>query len=345
MPGPIPDLFRPLTTPASLLYGLAVSYRNRNFDRGKGVNRLPVPVISVGNLTAGGTGKTPTVMYLVQLLQKQGKCPAIAMRGYKAGKGQIGDEEAEYRDRLPDVPVIADPDRFKAVTRHLQTNPDTDCIVLDDGFQHRYLARDLDIVLVDATRPFWQDRLLPAGMLREPIAALRRADAVIVTHSENLYEEEREEFTKEITKQHGQPPLAFAAHTWNKLVLHLGQNDLEQDKTWLINRPVMCISAIGNPAAFEEQVEQAGGRILAAQQLSDHHPYSPKLAARIIASARRMGAAGIITTGKDWVKLRRFAPPRGWPIPIAHPLLKMDFGDEEQAIIGLITNTLASYGD
>ena len=161
MSGPLPALLAPVTVPASLLYGLAVRARNARFDRGRTVVPVTVPVISVGNVTVGGTGKTPMVTWVTRRLLDAGMRPVIAMRGYGArpGRGDEADEadEAdevmEHRLRLGDVPVVADPDRVAALRSFLPEHAGIDCVVLDDGFQHRRLGRDLDLVLMGAESP------------------------------------------------------------------------------------------------------------------------------------------------------------------------------------------------
>lgn len=178
LPGPLGRL-------AGAIYAREIRRRNRAYDRGGRVTRLDRPVISVGNLSAGGTGKTPMVMKLATALLEAGHHPCIAMRGYKAAAGR-SDEAEEYRARLVNVPVVAQPDRISGLRALFATEVgrDVDVVLLDDGFQHRRLARDLDIVLVDATRSPFEDRLLPAGYLREPPASLERAQAVVITHAE-----------------------------------------------------------------------------------------------------------------------------------------------------------------
>ena len=166
----------PITVPASWIYAAVVGIRNRGFDRGRNVWKADLPVISVGNLTLGGVGKSPMVAWIADLLIRQGHAPVIAMRGYMARPGEMADEHAEYLDRLEEIKVVASPDRTGALKSFLSDNTQIDCILLDDGFQHRYIHRDLDLVLIDATRNTLRDRLLPQGRLREPLVNLQRAD-------------------------------------------------------------------------------------------------------------------------------------------------------------------------
>jgi tetraacyldisaccharide 4'-kinase len=210
---PLPRALRPVTVPASRIYGMIVAARNRRFDRGQGVQRIDRPVISIGNLTTGGTGKTPIVTWFAREMLAAGHHPAIAMRGYNARPGQLSDEQAEYGELLPDVPVVANPDRVTALREFLPQHPEVDCVLLDDGFQHRQLHRDLDLVLIDAEAGTLRDELLPAGNLREEVGELRRADGVIVTHAKEV----DAELAREIERWHGRPPIAWAKHRWKGL--------------------------------------------------------------------------------------------------------------------------------
>ncbi len=170
--------------------------RNRRFDAGHGVVTLDRPVISVGNLSTGGTGKTPMTMRVVQWLREAGHAPAIAMRGYRAGP-EGSDEALLYQEAFAGMPIVAQANRIDGLLQlFAQEEGDgeagsapararTDVVVLDDGFQHRQIARQFDLVLIDATRDPFADALLPAGWLREPAASLRRAHAVVLTHAES----------------------------------------------------------------------------------------------------------------------------------------------------------------
>lgn len=259
--GPVPSWLGTIGEP---LYRAAIGRRNRAFDAGKGVTKVELPVISIGNLSVGGTGKTPMVMHVLTLLLEAGLRPCVAMRGYRAKHrptrsqpmliidqarmpAHDSDEADEYRRVFPDVPVIAQPDRLAGIRRLLDEpfQPTVDCVVLDDGFQHRRIARDLDVVLIDASRSPFVDRLLPRGWLREPVESLKRAHAVVITHAELLdpqppgdpnagtervamearHAAERSahesllELTNHVTHVHGKPPVAVTAHVWTGLKL------------------------------------------------------------------------------------------------------------------------------
>jgi tetraacyldisaccharide 4'-kinase len=173
--GPLHQALAPLAHMAAFAYGLGVRARNSLWDANiRKPTSVGIPVISVGNVSVGGTGKTPFVRWCVEALQASGHHPVIALRGYGA-RGGVSDEAEEFRAMLPGVPVAVGADRVASIARARAADQRIDCAVLDDAFQHRQIARDLDIVLVDAGRPAINGALLPAGWLREPARALRRA--------------------------------------------------------------------------------------------------------------------------------------------------------------------------
>ena len=193
-----PALARLGLTAASVPYGTAVRLRNRLYDAGwKARLRAAVPVVSVGNLTLGGTGKTPCVEYLARFYRDRDVRVAILSRGY-GGSGAANDEALVLEENLPDVPHLQGADRV-ALAGVAVEELEAELLILDDGFQHRRLARDLDVVLLDATDPFGQGRLLPRGLLREPASSLRRADAVLVSRCDQVAESSVNELTRRCT--------------------------------------------------------------------------------------------------------------------------------------------------
>ncbi len=298
------------------LYRAVVAKRNRAFDREQGVTRFDVPVISVGNLSVGGTGKTPMVRTLVEMLRARGRTPAIAMRGYKANPGERSDEEAEYHDALGDVPIVAQPDRTAGIPEHLRTNNAIDCVVLDDGFQHRYVARDLDIVLIDATRSPFEDRCLPAGWLREPVDALHRASMIVLTRSDLASTARLEGHLARY-----ELPLAKATHAWTGLTRG---DDSVVDPSELTQRSVIIACAIGHPSAFVVQCERAGCVIEDVVIRPDHHDWSASETHKLEHAALACDGL-VITTGKDWVKLRQHART---PLRFVRPALTLTIDDE-----------------
>lgn len=300
----------PLPVPGGLLaafaslYGRAVAARNRRFDRGAGVVRLASPVISVGNLTVGGTGKTPLVAEIAASLPSLGWRPVVAMRGYGAKVGGRSDEQMVLETLLPGLAVVAGPDRVRSLREAGEPRDLRTVVVLDDGFQHRRIARDLDLVLVDATRPALRGRLLPAGWLREPAESLRRADAVVVTRAAAF----DAALAKEIERVHGRPPIAWVDHGWSAIDRFGGGDAAAVEPIeWLAGRRVAVAVGIGRPEAFAEMARAAGAEVVAAVTGRDHQAYSARSLRRILAATA--GAEAVLTTLKDWVKLRDLWPP------------------------------------
>ncbi len=332
-PTPLPAW---LTRPLSRVYAWEVARRNRRWDRGQGVVTVERPVVSVGNLSAGGTGKTPMVRWVVATLQEAGRRPAIAMRGYKAAGGRPGDEEQEHRLMMPGVPVLADPDRAGAVSALLRDDAgkQIDCIVLDDGFQHRRLARDLDIVLVDASRAPDRDALLPLGYLREPPAALSRAHACVLTHAE-LVDADRLVFLQELVR--GWLPegaeVGVAEHRWTGL-RRVGS--APEPVAWLSGRRVLGVCAIGHPEAFLRGLDRAGAAVVGSWCLPDHDPFAPGTVRRLDALLRRSDAEAVVMTAKDLTKLGSWAAACG--IPVVIPELGMGWRSGEESIRTLLSS-------
>ena len=314
-----------LARPAEAVYGAAVSFRNRLFDRGWRRARCTArPVVSVGNLTAGGTGKTPMVAHLAEGLAAAGTRPAVLTRGYRGG-----DEARELEARLgPGVPVAADPRRARAAERLLARDPAIGAFLLDDGFQHRGLGRDLDLVLVDATAPFGGDRLLPGGRLREPARALARADAVIVTRAESLDPCARNVLDERIAAAHGARPIAHTSPRWSGWRDAAGTN-------WpvdaLAERRVAGACGLGNPDAFAAMLRRHARALVRFEPFPDHHAYRDREIAAVLARAARAGAEVVVVSPKDWVKWRGRLP-RDAALPVYRPELELAFRAGAEAL-------------
>ncbi len=333
---PVPAL---LAVPASRLYGAVMARRNRRFDAGRGVIEFDRPTISIGNLSVGGTGKTPMVMHAVRVLGAAGLSPCIAMRGYRAHGGE-SDEAGEYARGLPGVPVVARADRVEALIGLFgsEAGQRTDAIVLDDGFQHRRIARDLDIVLIDSTRDPFADALLPRGWLREPVTSLTRAGAVVITHAEAVPPSIIDEIERGVRRINPNATIAVCEHAWGALGVVDAAGEREEPAGWLRGKPVVVACAIGNPGAFVAQVRGAGGRDPAgAVVLRDHDPFDASTVARIIENARETRAAAVIVTEKDWSKLRR-VPAERWPCPVVRARLELRFRRGEDALSALMVS-------
>ncbi len=327
MSGPLPGALSPLTWLASRVYGAMIAARNRRYDAGRGVESLPVPVISVGNLTAGGAGKSPTVRWIAGRLAAHGVTAVIAMRGYRAPEGGRSDEQLEHETAAPGVPVVAEPDRTAALRRFLPNHPRVGCVILDDGFQHRRLSRQLDLVLIDATRDTLRDALLPHGWLREPPSALRRADAVLVTRAADVCAD----LATAIERCHGRPPIAWSRHTWRGVTVYQGTDGPRtHDIGWLEGRRVVTLLGVGNPQAVRKQVESAGAVIAVDIPARDHEAYGRSQAT--LARGLCDGLDAMVMTPKDWVKFGRLIDLGSWPVPIAVPQLEIEVFEGADAL-------------
>lgn len=320
---PLPS---PILRPIAWAYGLAVSARNRRFDRGHGVRRLDCPVVSVGNLSVGGTGKTPVVAWVVERLAAAGRRPVIALRGYRPDASGRSDEAMLHRDAMPEVPIAVGADRFRAV-RELGEPRDERCVVvLDDGFQHRRLHRDFDLVLIDATRAELNGHLLPHGRLREAPEALRRADAVLVTHASD----EDEGLAEAIERRHGRPPVAWCRHRWDRLTIRSRDRLEHVSPEWLADRRVATLLGVGNPGAIRRRLAELGGREGLSIPVRDHERYDDATIAGIGDRCRRARIDTVLTTSKDWVKLRG-----RWPanLAVVVPELSVEFTVGENRLV------------
>jgi tetraacyldisaccharide 4'-kinase len=286
-----PGLLRTAALPASWLYALGASGRNAAFSFGlRKAVRVSVPVVSVGNLTVGGTGKTPLVEWIVRRLTAvDGRRVAIVSRGYAAERGQPNDEALVLRDNLPDVPHVQGADRVAAAEEAIAVHG-AEVIVLDDAFQHRRIARDLDVVLVDALAPHGSHRVLPRGLLREPLSGLRRADLVV------------------LTRTHQAAPGALVAardlverHAPGTPLVETGLQVVGRDAA---GRRAFLFCGIGQPRSFELTATAACGEVAGRRFFPDHHAYSRAEIDALADEAKRRGADLLLTTQKDWVKVR-----------------------------------------
>ena len=309
--------------PLSLAYGAAVKirsalYRNRILK----TQRVGVPVISVGNITTGGTGKTPLVEWLAGQLAAPGRRVCVLTRGYRranpservvvsdgeriiADAEQSGDEAMMLaRSLVGKASVVCDADRVTGANWAIE-NLGPDVLILDDGFQHVRIARDLDIVTIDATNPWGAARLLPAGILREPVNSLSRADCIIVTRSgatdPGLHERIRKATDAPI----------FRSTTVIRRVTALDSLERATDEETLRKQPVAAFCGIGNPNAFFQQLRDEGFGLRHTEAFRDHHKYSQSDLDRFSREAADAGAQALITTAKDAVKLTslRFGLP------------------------------------
>jgi len=294
-------LARLALAPLGATWGTVMALRNAAYDRGWLATRAAgVPVVCVGNLTLGGTGKTPLVSWVVRRLAAQGARPAIVSRGYGAAAGRRSDEAAELTLLLPGVRHVADRDRVAAATSAAAAGADV--VVLDDGFQHRRLARDLDLVAIDATDPFGSGHVFPRGLLRERLSGLSRADAAILTRAGSFTPERRAEIRDRLSAACGGRLPGVWAEASHAPVAVRDQAGARHGIDWLDGRRVAAFAGIGNPPAFRKTLTSLGAEVVAFRPYADHHPYAPADLTDLAAWARAHDAA-LVTTLKDLVKL------------------------------------------
>ncbi len=288
-----PLLLRSFLWPLSLLYGMAVRARVWMYQKGwLKQRRLNGVVISVGNLTVGGTGKTPMVIWLAEKFLADGKRVAILSRGYRGSSG-TSDEIELMKFRLQSrVAFGVGKNRFAAGKR-LESQQPIDIFLLDDGFQHLQLARDLDILLVDSSRPLRNESLLPSGRLREPLCAIQRADVVIFTRVNDQLS------LKRAIQEFPEFPI-FPAST--RLIRYrrmtLDQQKISPDFE-LPPQPVFAFCGVGNPDSFFVDADRWGNVIVGRAVYRDHHSYGPNDLRRLEDSAKSAGARALLTTEKD----------------------------------------------
>ena len=319
----------------SAIYGWGVRLRNSAFDRGlKRVHALPVPTISVGNLTAGGTGKTPFVAYLANTIRAQHKQPGILSRGYGSQQGAANDEKRVLDLLCSDVPHHQHPDRVAAADWLCDQQP-IDALILDDGFQHRRASRDLDIVLIDALNPWGFGHLLPRGLLREPLDALRRADVTVITRANQADSQTLLEITKCIRRFNETCPICQVGFRPNGLRSATGQTvPVESVQAG----SVAAFCGIGNPAAFWKTLEDLSATVSWTREFPDHYNYGPRDTQELTRQIAESGASVVLTTLKDLVKFEvtELAGRRLWAVDI-----QTHFLDGEDQLIAHLDQVLA----
>ena len=310
--------------PFSWIYGKTTDFRNTLFERGVFKSHsLGAPTVSVGNITVGGTGKTPLTAFVAEVFAVEGEKVCILTRGYGrenpkervlvsdgekilADARQAGDEPFELaRKLLGKASVVADANRV-AAAKWAKENLGVTAFVLDDGFQHRQAKRDLDIVLLDATNPFGNSKTLPFGRLREPLENLARAGLIVITRANLVDEEQITNYKLRITNYNPDCPIFTAQNKISKLV---------ELKDFLLNiqpttdhrppatDPCLAFCALGNPGNFFEQLKRENFDLTATREFGDHHRYTRTDVSKLEAEARKTGAQILLTTAKDAVKL------------------------------------------
>lgn len=283
-------------------YGWATALRNRAFDRGwKKIHTAPVPVISVGNLTTGGTGKTPCVEWIARFLREEDLRVAILSRGYGAAEGR-NDEALVLEENLPDVPHLQGADRA-ALAAVAVEELESEVLVLDDGFQHRRLRRDLDLVLLDATDPWGSGFQLPRGLLREAPRGLRRASLVMLTRCDQAAESELLKLRHRVETLAPGVPLLETEHRPACWIDAAGSTTPLDG--WA-GRPLAGFCGLGNPEGFRRTLEHLGQGVPCCwRTFPDHHAYTREDVEDLRQWAGKLPAEALVaTTQKDLVKLR-----------------------------------------
>jgi len=331
------DVVRTFLAALARLYGLGLSVYLAAEQIGlRRRTRLAVPVISTGNLSVGGTGKTPMVQLAARHFQQQGRSVAILSRGYRGarelgeaavsdtsgrvllGADEAGDEAALLARTLPGVPVIAGKDRRRS-GRIALDRFNSDLLLLDDGLQYWQLARDLDIVLVDAKKPFDNGYPLPRGLLREPKRNIRRAGVILVTRSDRISSEEKMALREELTRLAPGVPVFFARHRaagWHAATP--GGEGIQPEEC-------LAVCAIAQPESFLQAAEQAGITVVGSLVFEDHARYGQAEKDQIAGKIKECGAHCILTTEKDAVKM----PPNFLDVPIFTLRTEIEIEDEQ----------------
>ncbi len=327
----LPPLLRILLWPLSQVYGAYVRCRRALYSRGwLKPRRLKATVISVGNLTVGGTGKTPMVLWLAEKFLTQGKRVAILTRGYKGSHGS-SDEIKVLKRRLGGKVLFGiGPDRFVSGSR-LESQHAVDVFLLDDGFQHLQLARNLDIVMLDGSRQLESEWLLPAGSLREPVAACRRADIFVVTRKSE----------KPVIKG-GDAVVVPIFYAQTRLIgfQKFGPLAETKDRSYLGPGPFLAFCGIGNPSAFFDDLSRWQVPVVEKKVFPDHHKYSSMELGQLQSRSIACGAAGLITTEKDAENL----PVTDVRLPIWIAVIELAFNVERELLAAIDSKLAARQG-
>ena len=330
----------------SRLFGLGVRLRNRAYDREwMTVTRISVPVISVGNISVGGTGKTPVVEFLARHFLDMKKKTAVVTRGYKREtKGQLvisdgagnvvsvrdgGDEPVQMALKFPSLIVVADTRRVEGCNAAVE-RLGAEIILLDDGFQHRACARDLDIVLLDAQVGLQGQELLPAGRLREPPEHLARADLILLTRCEDTG---RAKNLATLVSRHSDAPVILTR--FRPVLVRDARTGEDVPSVALTGRPVVAFCGIGNPASFRTTLESLAVETELLVEFADHHPYTTSDIDRLLQRLEKAESATLITTEKDITRLRPMLEHFG-VVPLLYPLMDIDYPDGEQLFLRLV---------
>lgn len=319
----------------ALAYGIAARSRNRLYAWGiLKSTRVDVPIICIGNLTAGGTGKTPLVIWLCQFISQITTARyAVLTRGYKTAQAQA-DEPALLTGHCPNATVVINPDRITGAQQAVQKHA-ADVVIMDDGFQHRRLARDLDIITVDATEPFGYGHMLPAGLLREPLSGLRRAHAVVLTRSDQVPDSSLQGIEAKILGINPDLVLAHAKHAPTS-VQALNQQPIPCEA--LAGKRVFAFCGIGNPQAFFRTLSQLNADLVGSQVYDDHYHCTLADMRSLCDRATQAQAQFLLTTEKNFADIK--ALDISTELPLGYLEVELQFTKGRDELCGLIERVL-----
>lgn len=333
-------LIRLLLRVISVFYSLIIWLRNVGFNLGiLRSYKIDATVISVGNITAGGTGKTPIVMWLCNLLAEKNIKIAIVSRGYKSKTGTLGDEAAMMVNNCPMAKITINNDRVSGANNAIEKY-DVEAIVLDDAFQHRRIKRDMDIIAIDATCPFGFGRILPSGLLRESPSSLKRAQAVIITRTDQCDKDTLREIESKIKSYN---PDILITHSTHKIVSAKKIKNETITIEDLKEKKVFAFCGIGNPESFSKSLTNAGLKVVGEKFFNDHHDYTKESLNDIGVLAKDAGADIILTTQKDWVKIALLARDV-LNVECAYVAIELDITSAKQELIELIDDIIKKGG-
>lgn len=337
-------------TLAAWFYSKAVALRNLFFDHGVlKIHRLNCPVISVGNLAMGGTGKTPMVVWLARFFSKEGYRVGIVSRGYGGVESRrvmvvsdgenilvnlaiSGDEPLMLARQLCGIPVLCSTKRARAGKTAIEKF-NCNLLILDDGFQHRYLARDLDVVMLDSRDPYGSDRLFPRGTMREKAAALARAHVLILSHFDGS--ETAEKNCDNLRRQW--PDKIIATATYRPIRIFSANDQRERPLSSVVGSRLAAFAGISQPDDFFQSINKLGAGLVYTAPLPDHYPLTSELLASLAREASRLKPEFWLTTEKDWVRLPKLLPP-GMELWVM--AMEIDFLTDEAQLIGSLRRVL-----
>lgn len=336
-----PSLARGALAVLELPYRATTWMRNKSFDIGlRGVAKAARPVISVGNLTTGGTGKTPVVAWLADRLRRELNAEiGIVTRGYKSTGGESDEalllQSLLHDPALPAVRVFVNLDRVAAARGAIQEHPQIAAFVMDDGFQHRRLHRDFDLVLVDSANPFGFDHVLPRGLLRETASGLTRANAVLITRANQVDDARLSQTKTMIARFNEAAPVFTCSHSLGGYVSNTSLTRIDSPGR------VVAFAGIANPASFEGMLRAGRCDVAETIWFDDHHNYVPTDFECVTAAVKRCSVDAVVTTGKDAVKLKGVAGIGGVPLLVAQ--LQLQFtGDDADRLFDRILGSIST---